>query len=131
MVKKLLVNRKTAFLALQWCIDKWGKSKYQKNYPKLICYKEKSGRGYIGEYCEEKNIIYIYLIECKSVIELIRTIIHEFTHYKQNIAEKYDVLAEKFKDKPYHYHPQEKEAFKREALYCNECKKHLLKLLKS
>jgi len=121
---KLEKNRQTAKLALEWCIKKWGKSKFHKDYPKLIVYKNHK-EELTGWFNDEKNIIFINLKHQDSVLELVKTVIHEYTHFQQNTKDKYDKLARKFKNKPYEEHPLEKQAFKKEEKWSKICRKQI------
>ena len=121
---KLEKNRQTAKLALEWCMDKWGKSKFHKDYPRLVVFKNHP-EELSGWFNDEKNIIYINLKHQHSALELIKTVIHEYTHFKQNTLGKYDKLARKYKNKPYEEHPLEKQAFKREKKWGKICRKQI------
>lgn len=66
-----------------------------------------------GMYDPSTNIIYINPIECGDVKEVIKTVIHEYTHYLQDIRSYGRLLREVGYDK----HPMEKEARDNEKLY--------------
>lgn len=127
---KLEKNRKTAKLALEWCIQKWGKSKYHDDYPRLIVFKN-NPEELSGWFNDKKNIIYLNMKYQYNVLEIIKTIIHEYTHFQQNTVLKYDKLARKFKGKPYEEHPLEKQAYKRERKWAEICEKQIKQKLLS
>jgi len=79
-----------------------------------------------GEYDVEDNIIIINL-KCNTYVRcLIKTIIHEYTHYLQPIKTKYQKLA---KMHGYYDNPLEVEARYNENTKYRDCFKHLKKIL--
>tara|TARA_B100000424_G_C22524210_1_gene300594 strand:- start:43 stop:465 length:423 start_codon:yes stop_codon:yes gene_type:complete len=72
-----------------------------------------------AQYDEETNIIYIYYPNMESVEDVLRSLIHEYTHYLQNITP-----LKKNIDTTYDKSPYEQEAHKNEDIYLDE----LLKL---
>jgi hypothetical protein len=116
----LAVDRRTAELALDWCRAKWGKSRYVKGRPRLRLLK-RSRQELYGWYNERINLITLRLDWHESPLDLIETVIHEYTHYLQDIAGRYDRLAEEYKDLPYEAHPLEKQAYKRQARWGTQC----------
>lgn len=79
-----------------------------------------------GEYDVEDNIIIINL-QCNVYVRcLIKTIIHEYTHYLQPIKTKYQKLAKKH---GYYDNPLEVEARFNENTKYKDCFKDLKKIL--
>lgn len=79
-----------------------------------------------GEYCVDSNLISINL-ECNVYVRcLIKTIIHEYTHYLQPVKEKYWKLAKKH---GYYDNPLEVEARFNENSKYKDCFKDLKKIL--
>jgi hypothetical protein len=78
-----------------------------------------------GAYNHEKNVIYIFLKNAKSLLDVCDTFIHEYTHYKQNIK-MYDSYFRKYS---YNYdnHPYEKAANRKANNYKYECRRYVLK----
>ena len=72
-----------------------------------------------AQYDEETNVIYIYYPNMESVEDILRSLIHEYTHYLQNITP-----LKKNIDTTYDKSPYEQEAHKNEDIYIDE----LLKL---
>ena len=89
--------------------------------PTVSVVKRGRSRTY-GQYDTIKNKIEIHYNICGTVQMMIQTIIHEYTHYTQNMK-KYDVLYSKF---GYDKHPQEIEARNNEKLY-SPCWKQIKK----
>jgi hypothetical protein len=114
------INRRTAELALLWCRRKWGKSRYVKGRPGLRVLK-RSRQDLYGWYNERINLITLRLDWHESPLDLVETVIHEYTHYLQDIAGRYDRLAEAYKDLPYEAHPLEKQAYRRQAKWGAKC----------
>lgn len=71
-----------------------------------------------GEYDYMRNKITIYYNICVDVKTMIKTIIHEYTHYTQNIEGLYFKMLEKY---GYDNHPQEVESRMNEILYYSDC----------
>ena len=71
---------------LDWCIVKYGKSKYYDDYPDLEISKSKSS-DYTGEFESDECLITIYydIIKLEDNIyeSAIKTMIHEYVHYLQ------------------------------------------------
>lgn len=76
-------------MAYRWCLLHLKPSKFQDEYPKFIIRNQKS-KYYKGHYNEIKNIIYFYLGNHRSQIDICETILHEWKHYQQNIVGMYD-----------------------------------------
>ena len=89
--------------------------------PTVSVVKRGRSRRY-GQYNIAKNKIEIHYNICGTVQMMIQTIIHEYTHYTQNMK-KYNVLYSKF---GYDKHPQEIEARNNEKLY-SPCWKQIKK----
>jgi len=96
-----------------WCQENLGQSldhktnKKSKSGPIIHLYKaDNNNKKCFGLYEPEYNRIYLFMKPCKTVSLLIRTIIHEHTHTRQNLKyyEMYDVMF------GYHHNPLEVEA---------------------
>ena len=97
---------------MKYCIATLGTNP-NTNVPPVSVVKRVGSRRY-GEYNYMTNKIRIHHNICENVQMMIRTIIHEYTHYIQDIKGKYDILYKKY---GYDKHPQEIEARKNEKLY--------------
>jgi hypothetical protein len=120
----LKLNRKTVILAFEWCKNKWGESKFQDNFPKIVCHKNISEDKLYGYFDETNNEIHIFLQPHKSILNLIKTVIHEYTHYKQNIAKNYDKYATR--SKFYYDNPYERSAENKANKWAIVCKRNLV-----
>ena len=80
-----------------------------------------------GEYDEDTNTLIIYKPAHRSVIDLIDTVIHEYTHSTQCMI-KYTKMVSKYS---YNKHPYEREAVKMGKRYAKKCKQHIMKLNKN
>jgi hypothetical protein len=128
------INRYYGNKILEWCIDTLGKSKYHVTYPNLIVYikrtKDKcfeNNKYILGYFDECENNIIIFAKNHKSFISFVGTIIHEYIHYKQNIAGMYYKLLNKSN---YDEHPFEVEAREAENRYKKECLSYLKRNLR-
>lgn len=108
---------------INYCISTLG-VKTTLPVPTVSVIKRGRSRRY-GQYDVTNNMIQIHYNVCGDVKLLIQTIIHEYTHYLQNLK-KYDVL---YKQYGYDRHPQEVEARKNEVLY-SPCWKQIKNKLK-
>lgn len=108
---------------IDYCISTLG-VKRSLPIPTVSVVKRGRSRRY-GQYDITNNHIQIHYDICKDVKTVIQTIIHEYTHYLQNLR-KYYVLSLEY---GYDKHPQEIEARKNERLYspCWKQIKHKLK----
>jgi uncharacterized protein YjaZ len=108
-------------IILDWCIDKFGQSKYYNSSPKLRVYQtdghsysDKNKAGNCGHY-DFKGLLTIFLGSNDSIIELCDTVLHEYKHYLMSIRE-YDKLTKELikagcnKKKAAAKHPHEKRA---------------------
>lgn len=96
---------------IQYCIATFG-VKRSLPLPTVSIIKRGGSRKY-GQYDVTNNHIQIHYNVCGTVQMLIQTLIHEYTHYTQNLK-RYDVLYCKF---GYNKHPQEIEARGNEKHY--------------
>lgn len=97
----------------KWCINRYGRSKFIKEYPKLRVYQKarlnKKQEKIAGEYNATNNTISVFLGCIKDTEDLIKTIIHEYIHYLQPIESCYEDLMTYYGD--YRKHPLEVEAW--------------------
>lgn len=121
------LTREHIVMMLDYCKEKWGMSAYQNSFPKLRVYTSNpmSGRELSGTYNPETNLICIYLNNHPSVLELCDTIIHEYTHYLQNIEGMYEKYMTVYY-RTYDNHPYEITARNRGAKYKWECYEYIL-----
>lgn len=111
------ITRQAAVKVFDWCKKTFGVSSINGPYPKLV-FHIKHGE-YAAHYNPWKNEIHIFATRHRTLMGLIGTIIHEFSHYRfQSIKKHYQQL-----DKIYSYknHPLEREANKIERKYKWAC----------
>lgn len=96
---------------IQWCQDNLGTKSYGVNYcvKKL---KRKSNPSY-GCYDNARRTIMLHRNYTPTVKMIVRTVLHEYTHYLQNLRWYNNTLMKVGYDK----HPQEVEAREMEKLY--------------
>lgn len=114
--------------ALRWCMDNLGVNKRKKTYPKIsvrIRFKSVEEKMCSGTYYHEENRIIIYDLNCKSLEDVVGTVIHEYTHYLQS-TKKY---WEYFKTYYYSNHPYELQARRNEVKYTKKCLRSVRKLV--
>jgi hypothetical protein len=99
-----LISKKSANLILDWCINKYGPSIH--NDLSTLEIRFRSKLEFFGEYCADDNTIYLNPIKHKSLIEWVNTVIHEYTHFRQNIDGMYTKYYSKY-GRTYENHPHE------------------------
>jgi hypothetical protein len=89
---------------LEWCKNRYGRSKYNKGKIKLIFRKpDWTNEDLFGEYDAIENSIYINPIQNETLELLVNTVIEEYCHYLNSDSE-YQKLYEKY---DYDNHPHE------------------------
>ena len=127
-MNKTHINRYWGEKILEWCVNNLGESKYHETLPNLVVYAKRTKDQYykdkdtLGYFDEEINTIVIFAKKHKSFNSFIGAIIHEYTHYKQNITGRYNKLLKK---SSYETHPFEDEARENEDKYVKECRNYL------
>ena len=101
---KSLICRKTATLTLAWCIERYGPSIH--NDLSTLDLKLRSSWENYGEYDPDDNCIYLNPKKHRSLLEWVNTIIHEYTHLKQNINGMYTKYYDRY-GRTYDNHPHE------------------------
>lgn len=93
MSEQIKPTRKHVNQIFQWCVDTYGKSKFNKQIPTV----EFKKSDYYTEDCmafydEIESTIFINKDQNDSLDELVNSMIHEYTHYKQNMKH-YQILS--------------------------------------
>ncbi len=112
----MMTIKKIVYMSLGWCEKNLSKDGHRKPPYKISIRKQTGGEPCYGQYEDETKTITIFYNNCHNVELLIRTVLHEYTHYLQPIAGKYHKLLKKH---GYEKHPQEIEARKMEGYYLN------------
>lgn len=122
---KAKLTHKTAVMAFQLCVTNIGRSIHQKTLP-LLDITDHHER-YLGEYCSTYNVIYVYLMQHKSVRSLVSTVIHEYAHYLQPNDNTYEIVRKQLDavGLGYNDHPMEQMACEMEKKYCNDFMKQI------
>ena len=113
-------KEKYALCALNWCEFNFGKCKRKKRNlvlqlsPQKKYYKRSK---YFGKYCFYKNKLTIYINNCETLLDIVQTIIHEYSHYLQSRT-KYEYYSKIYN---YSNNPLEKEAKNNELKYGQKC----------
>lgn len=122
MEKTIKPTRKHAIQILDWCIETYGKSKFNKQVPVIEFRKpDYYTEGCMAFYDEIDGVIFIDKTQNDSLDELANSIIHEYVHYKQNMKH-YQILAMYLPD---HKNPMEIEARKVAQKDTKKCLKYL------
>ena len=81
------VKRLFAIRAMRWCRDYMGVNNRRKSLPKISVRinfrKDETERFIKGIYYSYENRIIIYDLNCKTIEDIVSTVIHEYTHYLQ------------------------------------------------
>jgi hypothetical protein len=131
------IDRNKILLILSWCQNKFGKSKYRKDFPKLRVYKTSgivTGNKLFGlknglfGYQGNNDVIIIFLGLHHSIKELCLTVVHEYKHYLMSEKEwnmLYNNLKITNREDAIYKHPHEIAATKFENLWGPVCYKEL------
>jgi hypothetical protein len=103
-----LISKKSAKLALDWCISKYGPSRFADLDSLQIRLDSKMED--FGVYDEIDNIIFLNPKRHTTLKEWVETVIHEYVHFKQPIYEKYSKYFEEY-GRNYNNHPYEITAY--------------------
>jgi len=114
------LKKKFVYLSYSWCKKFFGENPRKRK--ELIIdinpKRRKEKRSiYCGSYCFYKNKLTIYINNCDSLLLIVQTIIHEYTHYLQ-IRRKYEYYNKVY---TYYTNPYEKEAVYNEMKYGKKC----------
>jgi len=126
------INSKTAKLIVKYCVENFGLSKlYDYEIPSvLIIDSRPTMDGFqkkdIAYFNSNDNIITIFKPNIISFVDFIDTIIHEYTHYLQDLCE-YSELEFIY---DYYDHPMEIEATETASKHKWLCKKYVAGKLK-
>lgn len=125
MSKTKTIHRGHAVKILDWCISRYGKSKYSKLYPvvRFVKFTDYDQVGLFGYYEPDVCEIFVNSQDHPNINELCKTIIEEYHHYLQSDA-MYQKLAKKFN---YQDHPLEIEARRASNKDYKKCIKDLKK----
>lgn len=109
MTDQIKPTRKHVNQIFEWCIKQYGKSKFNKDVP-IVEFKKSdyNTEGCMAFYDEIEGTIFISKDQNDTLQELANSIIHEYTHYKQNMKH-YQILSMYLTD---HKNPMEIEANK-------------------
>ena len=108
--------RQIVKLTAAWCYENMGVNNDRGIPFKLSIIKQVSGIPCYGMFEEKENKIYIFHNNCPNIGTLIKTILHEYTHYMQPIRGSYKKLLKEY---GYQSHPMEIEARNMEGYYLN------------
>lgn len=132
MLKKsvdLKTKRKCALLTLKWCKKNIGINNRRKTKLKVVVRvnfpKDEHERFIRGAYYSEDNKIHVYHVNCKTINDIIKTIIHEYTHYLQSMKKYWEM----YKTHYYSTHPYERQADRNEEKYFDLCLLEILEFL--
>lgn len=114
-------SRKYVNKIVDWCLKNYGRSKYNRYFPE-IQYRKSEDRSTLAFYDDQDGVIFINKYDHRSLRTLANSIIHEYTHYMQNMKH-YDVLSMYL---PYHKNPMEIEANRIAKRDAKKCVKEIL-----
>jgi Zn-dependent peptidase ImmA (M78 family) len=112
--------RKVCRRAISWCKKNMGENE-SKILPLSLSVRNKM-RDYCGYYDHRKNKLIVCLNANETIEELVKTVIHEYTHYLQPIRRYYSKVG---KITGYWNNPYEVEARKNEDELFKKCWKEI------
>ena len=93
MEQSIKLTKRHVNKIVDWCLSTYGKSKYNRTFPDIQFKKpDYSNEDCAGLYDEVEHFIFVNKNDHSTLPDLVNTIIHEYTHYKQNMKH-YQVLA--------------------------------------
>ena len=103
---------------------KYGRSKLNGRYPSLRYknLKDESGEFEFGFYEDTENAIYVNSKLHKTLEEVVRTVIHEYAHYRYHSMPEYQRLAKIYAGNE---HPHEVDAYRIEDRDYKKCMRDL------
>ena len=132
MAKKIVdieLKRQYASKAIRWCKENMGINNRRKSQPKMSVRiyfrKDETERFIMGSYYSVENRIVVYDVNCKTLEDVVSTIIHEYSHYLQSMKKYWEY----FNTYSYSTHPYERQAKRNELKYTDECMKYIKKVL--
>lgn len=114
--KRRVTIEKIVDYTLGWCIEKWGLNGKRKGLLEIEVDWD-SKEGPMGEYDYKDNLITIYPRNNVNIMDLVDSVIHEFTHQRQKMSKYHKVL----KGTGYNDHPMEIEAYEVARVNRKEC----------
>jgi hypothetical protein len=114
------LKKKYVYLAYKWCVNFFGENPRKKTELHIdINHKKRKIKRtiYYGKYCFYKNKLTIYINNCDTLLSIVQTVIHEYTHYLQ-IRRKSEYYHKTYS---YYANPYEKEAAYNEKKYGKKC----------
>lgn len=132
MAKKIVdieLKRQYASKAIRWCKENMGINNRRKSQPKMSVRiyfrKDETERFIMGSYYSVENRIVVYGVNCKTLEDVVSTIIHEYSHYLQSMKKYWEY----FNTYSYSTHPYERQAKRNELKYTDECMRYIKKVL--
>jgi hypothetical protein len=107
-------RRKLAEFCREYCMEVIGVPR-KKGIPSFSIVK--TNKEYYGEYCSERERIFVFYNNCGTIQKFVETFIHEYVHHTQNLT-KYDKWLSKY---GYDDHPLEVEAREVAKKYRGHC----------
>jgi hypothetical protein len=123
-----LNKKKYTALTIKWCKQNFGVNERKRTKLKIEVTNRirviKKSMVY-GNYCFYRNKMTIHIDACKTIFDLVSTVIHEYTHYLQsrNLYKQYEETH------TYFTNPCEREARRNEKRYTKYCIKEIKKYL--
>jgi hypothetical protein len=109
------IKRNHVVWMFDWCKSRFGTSKFNNMFEVKVSRTDKSKYGC---YLDDLDIIQVNLNAHKSLIELCDTVIHEYTHYLQNMYMYTQYFLKH--NKSYNSHPYEISADNKAKKYRKE-----------
>lgn len=125
MDKAIKPTRKHINQIMDWCLQTYGKSKFNKTFPVVEFRKpDYYTEGCMAFYDDIESTIFVDKEKNNNLPELVNSIIHEYVHYKQNMKH-YQIISLYLPD---HKNPMEIEAHKIAKRDTKKCLKELFNI---
>ena len=118
------LKKRYAVLTLRWCKQFFGENDRKRSKLRFEFTKRtRNSKGHLvyGNYCFYRNKMTIHERTCKTLYDIVSTVIHEYTHYLQSRT-----LYKIYQDNYYYStNPYEREAKRNEEKYTRMCIKFI------
>jgi len=105
--------RRVVCEAIKWCETRIGTKQKRRTFKYRVLTLPDGYTPAYGMYCANRNTLYVFRNHATDVRMVIRAVLHEYTHFMQNLR-YYDSVLKKV---GYDQHPLEKQARAMEYFY--------------
>jgi hypothetical protein len=125
LIRNANITEDTAYKVLFWLISEFGRSQLNGKYPHIEFMSEDENEEDLFAYYDEiEGMIFIFDYKINTLEDLVKTVIHEYWHYRYHSMHHYKILSTYLS---YSRNPLETDARRAEKKHYKKCLKFLLK----